>query len=165
MELYQAPIEALGETMRVKQQQYDQAFSQISQSIGALENLPVTGEEVKMLKQRYLSDASNKLKNISSVDLSIPQNISEANKIFDPYLNDPVLMQNTEKTIFNSSQMKAVEEMQFSKDEKIRDGYHPALKQYLMNDRENLRRRVSILMPTETSSIEKLFLSSTSRSS
>lgn len=140
MELYQAPIEALGETMRVKQQQYDQAFSQISQSIGALENLPVTGEEVKMLKQRYLSDASNKLKNISSVDLSIPQNISEANKIFDPYLNDPVLMQNTEKTIFNANQMKAVEEMQFSKDEKIREGYHPALKQYLMNDRENLEK-------------------------
>lgn len=138
VELYRAPVDALGDTMRIKQQQYDQAFNQIAQSKSSMEGLEVLGDDVKMLKQRYLSDAANKLKNLASVDLSIPQNVSEAAKVFEPFYSDPVLMANAGRTAFNSQQIAQLDAMQNAKDEAIRDGYHPALKEYLLNDRKRI---------------------------
>ena len=142
MELYQAPIEALGETMRIKQQQYDQAFSQISSTMNAMENLKITDEtqQVTALKQKYLADASKKLKNISSVDLSIPQNTSEANKIFEPFYNDPVLMANAGRTAYNDKQLAEYESRQMSKDDAVRGTVHPAQKEYLLNDRDKIAK-------------------------
>lgn len=138
VELYRAPVDALGDTMRIKQQQYDQAFNQIAQSKSSMEGLEVLGDDVKTLKQKYLSDAANKLKNLASVDLSIPQNVSEAAKVFEPFYSDPVLMANAGRTAFNSQQIAQLDAMQNSKDEAIRDGYHPALKEYLLNDRKRI---------------------------
>ena len=142
MELYQAPIEALGETMRIKQQQYDQAFSQISTTMNAMENLKITDEtqQVTALKQKYLADASRRLKNLSSVDLSIPQNVEEANKVFEPFYNDQVLMANAGRTSFNDKQLAEYESRLMSKDEAVRGTVHPAQKEYLLNDRERLAK-------------------------
>lgn len=138
VELYKPPIEALGETLRIKQQQYDTAFSEISSGYNALKNLDVRGEQVKELKNRYLADASNKLKNLASVDLSIPQNVQEANKVFEPFTNDQVLIANSTQTAFNKKQLADLEARQFSKDEKVRDTYHPALKEYLGRDAKRI---------------------------
>ena len=138
VELYKAPVDALGETMRIKQQQYDQAFNQIAAAKSSMEGLEVLGDDVRMLKQKYLADAANKLKNLASVDLSIPQNVSEAQKVFEPFYSDQVLMANAGRTAFNSQQLQALDTMQNSKDETIRSGYHPALKEYLLNDRKKI---------------------------
>lgn len=140
VELYKPPIEALGDMLRIKQQQYMQGFNQSNSLYNSVFNSPVYGEEAKARKQQYLTQIGTQLKDFASLDLSLPQNVEQANKAFEPFLNDNALLDNISRVKSNSANRATAESYQFSDDEKKRAQYHPAQTQDLNDELEEIER-------------------------
>lgn len=124
--------------LRIKQQQYMQGFNQVNSIYNSTFNKPVLGEEVNMLKQQYMTDITKQLKDFSSLDLSLPQNIETAEKAFEPMINDQVLNANRSLTANAQSQLGVAESYELSDDPKKRSQYHPAAKQDIYDMMEEI---------------------------
>lgn len=124
--------------LRIKQQQYMQGFQKIKSLDNSLLNKPVLGEEANARKQEYMSDISRKLKDLPNVDLSLPQNQTEAEKVFEPIINDKALNYNREMTADAYGQLSTAEGFELSDDPKKRAQYHPAAKQDIYDMMEEI---------------------------
>lgn len=138
VELYKPPFEALGDMLRIKQQQYMQGFQKLKSLDNSLLNKPVLGEEANARKQEYMADISRKLKDLPNVDLSLPQNQTEAEKVFEPIINDKALNYNREMTADAYGQLSTAEGFELSDDPKKRAQYHPAAKQDIYDMMEEI---------------------------
>lgn len=138
VELYKPPFEALGDMLRIKQQQYMQGFQRIKSLDNSLLNKPVLGEEANARKQEYIADISRKLKDLPNVDLSLPQNQADAEKVFEPIINDKALNYNRELTSDAYNQLSTAESFELSDDPKKRSQYHPAAKQDIYDMMEEI---------------------------
>lgn len=138
VELYKPPFEALGDMLRIKQQQYMQGFQKLKSLDNSLLNKPVLGEEANAKKQEYIADISRKLKDLPNVDLSLPQNQTEAEKVFEPIINDKALNYNREMTGDAYNQLSTAESFELSDDPKKRAQYHPAAKQDIYDMMEEI---------------------------
>ncbi len=138
VELYKPPFEALGDMLRIKQQQYMQGFQKLKSLDNSLLNKPVLGEEANARKQEYMTDISRKLKDLPNVDLSLPQNQTEAEKVFEPIINDKALNYNREMTADAYGQLSTAESFELSDDPKKRAQYHPAAKQDIYDMMEEI---------------------------
>lgn len=140
--LYKPPIEALGDMLRIKQQQYLQGFNAVNSQYTTLQNASIVDEtgELTAAKQQYLAEATEKLKNLSKVDLSLNQNVQAASQVFEPMLNDQALMMNIRGKQHNDAQISKLNQWRDSKDEKERDLYDPAMMEHLLNDRQRLAK-------------------------
>lgn len=140
--LYKPPVEALGDMLRIKQQQYLQGFNAVNSNFNLIQNATITDStgQLQAQKEKYVADASRQLKDLSKVDLSLPQNVEAANKVFDPMLNDQAFMMNIRGTQHNDAQIQKMYQWRDSKDEKERDMYDPAALQHLLDDRERLAK-------------------------
>ena len=138
VELYKPPFEALGDMLRIKQQQYMQGFQKIKSLDSSLLNKPVLGEEANARKQEYMADISRKLKDLPNVDLSLPQNVADAEKVFEPLINDRALNYNRELTSDAYNQLSTAESFELSDDPKKRAQYHPAAKQDIYDMMEEI---------------------------
>lgn len=126
--------------LRIKQQQYMQGFNQSNSLYNSVFNSPVYGEEAKARKQQYLTQIGTELKDFASLDLSLPQNVEQANKAFEPFLNDTALLDNISRVKSNSANRATAESYQFSDDEKKRAQYHAAQTQDLNDELEEIER-------------------------
>lgn len=140
MALYRPPVEALGDMLRIKQQQYLQGFNSVNSNYNLIQNANITDAtgQLTAQKEKYIADATRQLKDLSKVDLSLPQNVEAANKVFDPMLNDQAFMMNIRGTQHNDAQIQKLYQWRDSKDEKEREMYDPAALQHLLDDRERL---------------------------
>jgi hypothetical protein len=138
VELYKPPFEALGDMLRIKQQQYMQGFQRIKSLDNSLLNKPVLGEEANARKQEYMADISRKLKDLPNVDLSLPQNQAEAEKVFEPIINDKALNYNRELTADAYNQINTAESYELSDDPKKRAQYHYSAKQDIYDMMEEI---------------------------
>lgn len=140
VELYKPPIEALGDMLRIKQQQYMQGFNQSNSLYNSVFNSPVYGEEAKARKDQYLSQIGKELKDFASLDLSLPQNVEMANKSFEPFMNDTALLDNISRVKSNSANRATMESYEFSDDPKKRAQFHAAQAQDLNDELEEIER-------------------------
>ena len=77
--------------LATKQTRYDAAMKQIGNLYGTLLYSPLTGEDNKKRRDDYFKMIEQDLKKISSMDLSLPQNQSIAETVFDPLINDKAI--------------------------------------------------------------------------
>lgn len=71
---------------------YEQGFAQLNSAYGFV-NRSVTNPYSLKVRDEFLGQAKNNLKNLSAMDLSQRQNVDAARKVFDPFVqNKPVLM-------------------------------------------------------------------------
>lgn len=74
--------------LEYRQKEYDQGFAQVKNSANSVINAQLTNEKNVEKRKMILSNAENAFKNLSSVDLSLSQNIDAAQSVFQPFYED-----------------------------------------------------------------------------
>jgi len=76
----------------VKQQQYNQGLQRINSLYTSTFNSPLTREDNIQRREDYFKTIDSERKRIATTDLSIDQNVSAAQKLFEPILKDKYLI-------------------------------------------------------------------------
>lgn len=90
--LYTPNFSYMDTMLKRRQAMYEQGFAQLNSAYGFV-NRSVTNPYSLKVRDEFLSQAKNNLKNLSAMDLSQRQNVDAARKVFEPFVqNKPVLM-------------------------------------------------------------------------
>jgi hypothetical protein len=90
--LYTPDYSFLDSMLRRRQGLYEQGFAQVSNAYNFV-NRNVTNPYSMNVRDQFLAQARNNLKNLAAMDLSQQQNVETARAVFDPFVkNQPVLM-------------------------------------------------------------------------
>lgn len=88
---YTPDFSFLDTMLKRKETQYNQGFSQVSRQYSNLAQ-DVSRKDNRETRDKFLQQAKENLKNLSAMDLSLQENITEAGKVFAPlYENDNLL--------------------------------------------------------------------------
>lgn len=77
---------------------YESGLQEVKSGYASILNTPVTGVEANERKNKYIQDAQNKLRTLSSKDLSLPQNVVQAEAAYAPFWEDNLLITNSAYT-------------------------------------------------------------------
>lgn len=90
--LYTPDFSFIDTMLRRRQGLYEQGFAQVSNAYNFV-NRNVTNPYSAKVRDEFLAQARNNLKNLAAMDLSQQQNVTAARSVFDPFVkNQPVLM-------------------------------------------------------------------------
>lgn len=90
--LYTPDFSFIDTMLRRRQGLYEQGFAQVSNAYNFV-NRNVTNPYSSKVRDEFLAQARNNLKNLAAMDLSQQQNVIAARSVFDPFVkNQPVLM-------------------------------------------------------------------------
>jgi hypothetical protein len=137
--VYRPPFEAIQSLLSTKQQKYDGALSNIRGMYSSVLNSPLTNTQNIDVKNQYLKDAEDKLKNLSQVDLSIEGNQREAAGVFSNFYKDQPMLRDMATTKYNNQQLEMGNAMLQSGDQKVRDGYFAESIQDIQNNMNDIR--------------------------
>lgn len=94
-----------------KQQQYDQNWSKLNSVYGKFLNAPLTREDNIKNRDQYFKQSVAAIQKITSMDLSLDQNVQQALQVFSPLYNDKSLihdMSYTKKAMENFSKLDSL---------------------------------------------------------
>lgn len=121
--LYTPNFDAIGGMLRMRQSQYDQGFNQVQSTRSSILNAPLTKQANVEDRELYLKQADDELKNLSSADLSLSQNVVQAQKVFQPFFQDKEILQDMMWTKQNMGEIQKGLALRDSKDEKERSQF------------------------------------------
>lgn len=78
----------LQSALQYKQSKFDTAFNQINSVYGSILNAPLTRAINQERRDEFIKAADSELKKITSLDLSLPQNVQMASNVFKPFYED-----------------------------------------------------------------------------
>lgn len=110
--------------MQKKETQYLKGLSEVSAGYQAIVNSQVTGEEMNKRKQEYIKTASDGLSKISSSDLSLPTNSTQAQNLYAPFWQDDLMVKNIGLTKSAHNEISKAYSWRDSKDEGLRSQYN-----------------------------------------
>src|SRR5690606_35067623 len=90
------------------------------------------------IREQYIHSAQQKLKDISSVDLSRPENIAEAKKVFAPFWEDKDLAADAARTKIMNDAIQRGYDFLNSADEKERNKFWMTGIEYVQNGLKEL---------------------------
>jgi len=94
-----------------KQQQYDQNWSKLNSVYGKFLNAPLTREDNIKNRDQYFKQSVAAIQKITSMDLSLDQNVQQALQVFSPLYNDKNLIHDmslTKKAMENFSKLDSL---------------------------------------------------------
>lgn len=74
--------------LQAKQQQYNAGYNKVSALYGELLNSELLREPNKERRTQFFQDIDNEIHRLSGVDLSLPENIDQASKVFQPLIDN-----------------------------------------------------------------------------
>lgn len=84
----------IDKTLRLKQGRYDQGYSNIQNTYSGLLNMPQLKQDQIDKRDKFLKQAFDKIGNLATVDLSLPENVATAQNVFAPLYNDTEFLGN-----------------------------------------------------------------------
>lgn len=121
------------------QSKYDQGFASVQNAYNQVLNAPLSNLKLREYRDDYVKDSEKKLKDLSSVDLSLYENQAAAENVFAPFWKDERFLTDTYLTKNIQSETQKGFNARDSKDDKIRSQYNPLSTDYLQNGLEELR--------------------------
>lgn len=121
--LYQPNFPFIASMLQRKSSMYEQGLSQVRSAFSAIENAPLNTQGNPELRDQYMRQAKDKLKNLSSVDLSMPQNVEAANAVFEPFWQDEELLKDYKKSKEINTQLQKAYSLMESSDPKQREQF------------------------------------------
>jgi hypothetical protein len=85
---YQPDLNFFGNMLQTKQYQYDQGYNQVNNLYASLLNAPVLRQESAQRRDEFFKKIQSGIQKISTLDLSLEQNVNSAAKIFQPLIDD-----------------------------------------------------------------------------
>lgn len=89
---FQSDLNYYAGVLGTKQQQYDSNLSKLNSIYSTALNSPMSREDNITRRAKYFDTIEQDIKKVAETDLSIDQNLNNANRIFDPILNDQYII-------------------------------------------------------------------------
>jgi hypothetical protein len=137
--LFTPDFGAIGTLLQRRSAMYEQGFNQIKAANDSIVNAPLTNQNNEVLRTQYLQQAQQRLKDISSMDLSEGRNVDEAQSVFAPFWQDKFMLKDMAYTKQAQSEISKAFAARDSTDEKIRATYSDTAIQYIQNGLDPLR--------------------------
>lgn len=120
---YQVDFNFVNNVLKTKQSQYDTNWKQLNKLYGQIYYADLTREESKAKQEALVKQIDFNLKRISTMDLSLDQNVQAAKQIFQPFYEDKNLMKDIAWTKNTSIALSGAESLRNSSDEEQRARY------------------------------------------
>ena len=120
---YQVDFNFANNVLKAKQNQYDTNWKQLNKLYGQIYYANLTREESKEKQQALVKQIDFNLKRISTMDLSLDQNVQAAKQIFQPFYEDKNLMKDIAWTKNTSMALSGAESLRNSSDDEQRSRY------------------------------------------
>jgi hypothetical protein len=85
---FQPDFNFFQKALETKQGQYDAGYAKISSTYGQLLNSQLLREPNKERRNEFFTGIDNEIKRLSGVDLSLPENVNQASKLFQPLIDN-----------------------------------------------------------------------------
>lgn len=102
---------------------FEQNLGQVKNDYSAVLNAPVTGQAMQERKQQYVNNFRSGLSKLATYDISMPQNVLQAENLLQPFWSDQDMLTNIDGTKNATSNIQKVQQGLLSKDPKERDMY------------------------------------------
>jgi hypothetical protein len=139
MPLYKPDFNFFDKMLQRKEDMFEQGLYKAQNAYASVLNAPLSNKDNIPLRDQYMKNADEQLKKLSSADLSLPQNVAEAENIYAPFWKDPFIVKDAELTKWYQNQAQIAMARRDSPDEKTRELYNPVVMQYLNNGLEKLQ--------------------------
>lgn len=126
-------------TLQLRQTQYDQGFAKIKSVYNSIINADMLGEDHKEKRDQIIANAEESLKNLSTVDLSVPQNVTAAKNVFQPFYDDDALMHDIQYTKSSKNNIQSGLALQNATKKEDRDRYWGTGVQYIADGMEEYK--------------------------
>jgi len=140
---FQNDIPDLGliqQTLKIKQSQYDANYAKIKSIQDSLLNAKLSRDDTKETRKAFMEAADKAIKQISTVDLSKPQNVSVAERIFDPLINNQLFLKDVAATKIVAAELqKGYDARECADPKKCNDAYNPESEEALNYWLENFK--------------------------
>lgn len=136
---YQPDFGMIQKTLATMQSRYDRGFASVQNVYNQVLNAPLSDSMNKATRDSFLMDAERRLKDISSVDLSLPENQATAENVFAPFWEDDMILQDASLTKWYQGEISKALSTRDSLDDKIRGQYSDVAVRYLQNGLEKLQ--------------------------
>lgn len=131
---FQPNLNLAQQALSTLQSRYDQGFASVKNVYNQILNAPITSLENQTVRDGFLKEAELKLKNLASVDLSLPENQEAAEQVFSPFWEDNMIVQDQGLTKALQSEIEKANMYRTSKDDKMRAQYSDTAMRYLTNE-------------------------------
>jgi hypothetical protein len=111
IESFQPDWGTIDQTMRLRQSRYDQGFASLQGTAGSLANLPLDNPTEIKKREKFMAEAMRKIGDLSSVDLSLKENVDAANNVFAPLAADENFLGNSRLAKFYQDQEAIAENL------------------------------------------------------
>lgn len=89
---YKPDLNFYQKVLETKNAQYKEGYNKLSALYGQLLESPMLRTENIELRNKFFNDIGNQIKKISSMDLSMPQNVEAASKVFQPLIDNKYIL-------------------------------------------------------------------------
>lgn len=122
-----------------KQSMYEQGVSKAKSAYDSVQSAPLSDAANIPIRDQYMKQAKEELKNISSADFSLPQNIDAAKKIFSPFWEDEFILKDASTTKWYQGQAQKLIALRDDNDPKTKGQYNGIAMMYLNNGLDKLK--------------------------
>lgn len=137
--LYHPDTGFFQQQLQRKASEYEQGYGQVKSAYDSILNAPLTDNDNIQARDQYLKQAQDKLKNLSSVDLSVPQNVDAANNVFAPFWQDQMMLKDASYTRFANNELSTAYSLRDSQDPEKKSQYSDEAVQYIQNGLQKLQ--------------------------
>ena len=148
-ELYTPPIESIGEILRIKQSRYDQGFNQVNSMYRNIMDSEILSQHGNAKRKQFMDQADQAIKQLSNVDLSMPENVAMGENVFKPFWEDQNLVREIGVIKNTRKELSFAESLRTSTDEKVRADYNV----YSVMDQQNLLKEIAESDPDDIKQI------------
>lgn len=130
---------------------YEQGKAQISAMQNSVLNAEVVSDEAKQKKMKYMQQAEKTLKEVSQLDLSLPENVQRADDVYKDFWSDEDLLQEIGTVKYTRNQQQIGQQQQYSTDKDTRALYNS----YSIQDLDNYLQEYAEATPDERKRMSK----------
>lgn len=131
--IYNPDFNFFDTVLKRKQSQFEQGLLKTKSAYSSVANAPLSDSANIIIRDQYIKQAEDKLKQISTTDLSNPQNVEIAENIFSPFWEDALLYKDAQLTQFYQEQFRKLSDWKNSTDKNERSQYNGIVETWVTN--------------------------------
>ena len=118
--------------------QYEQGLKSVSAAYNNLKK-DLTDPVNAQRRDQYLKNAEGQLKKVAATDLSLQENVNNANSIFQPMATDKAFLMDSYYTAANKKELAEMDSWRNSDDMETRKKFNPLIYNWLQSDLDSIK--------------------------
>ena len=130
VEYFRPNLELMAGYLETRQGRFNQSRDELNSVYTQLKSLDLTLDDNKQRREEFFKAADQELKKLANVDISLPENLTAAKRIFDPLVKDDAMVEDLLFTGKIKNVLSTAEKFKNSSNEEDRKRYNPMSVQY-----------------------------------